>query len=207
MRTESTLFVVVNAKDGLLGAQCISLLPDATVGGLAADGPVARRWLADAPDCGSQVHAPGPAGDVLSARMDGCSERADRREEQGSPVRSAREQCHRPGERNCRTAGCERGLAAQVATRAPYETQGSTPRIQWNASQKNWPFTAFAGRMVRRGASDCRAVSFSQLKLSVVQAKAIHLDDAALAKLQSRRQRFSRVRRVSHLATAKLWRR
>jgi hypothetical protein len=44
------LFVVIYAEDRLLGAHVVSLLPDATLWWLAADGPVRRFcWFADAP--------------------------------------------------------------------------------------------------------------------------------------------------------------
>ncbi len=55
------LFVVVYAEDRLLGPHAVSLLPDATLWWLTADGPVWRIcWFAGAPAGGVQKIAPWP---------------------------------------------------------------------------------------------------------------------------------------------------
>ena len=129
------------------------------------------------PPLGSQVHSPGPAGDVLRRMMERPRVKTDVKR-RASPVCSAKEQCHRSANvERCRTAGCERRPLRRRLPRISVRTQG-IERRRYDAIRRRINcagLTAFAGGMVRRGASDCTAASFSQLRLSVVQAKAIHL--------------------------------
>ena len=105
------LFVVIYAEDRLLGAHAVSLLPEATLWWLAADGP------ADA-SAGLQAHplvvfkrCPVARPSTALRRVMGLLLREERKtKERGSPVCSTGDQVHLSDERSCRTAGCERGL-------------------------------------------------------------------------------------------------
>jgi hypothetical protein len=54
------------------------------------------------------------------------------------------------------------------------------------------------------GASDYRAVNFSQLKLSEKQAKALFISNAAAPCMQRRRQRFPTVRMVGEVGNGEV---
>ena len=112
------LFIVIYAEDRLLRAHAVSLLPEATLWWLAADGPVWRAcWFAGEPVWWFEIPR-GPAAYGHSAR-DGPSAPGEwKTKERGSPVCSTRDQFHLSDKRGCRTAGCERGpMPWQVATR------------------------------------------------------------------------------------------
>jgi hypothetical protein len=99
--------------------------------------------------------------------------------------------------------GCERGRSpVQVATRLRGRRESLCCGYRENRCRENWPdLTAFANSDgCVWGATTARRSSFSQLKLSVVQAKAIRVQRGC--KLQGRRQRFPTVRTVVGLGNS-----
>ena len=112
------LFVIVYAENRLLGAHAVSLLPDATLWWLAADGPVRRVcWLAVRTGLGVSKDCPVARPDVALRRVMGLLLRKNRDwKSEALPSAPLRDQRHLSDELCCRTAGCERGpMPAQVA--------------------------------------------------------------------------------------------
>ena len=206
------LFVVVDAEDRLLRPQCcLASAGGRRNSGLAADGPERHvRWLAGCRP-GRSGAAPRSGRRRAPARSGAAAPRGKTDvKRQGSPVCSAKEQCHRSGELTLPDRGVrERPVPAQVATRAPYERRGSVCRGCGECErQENWPALDCVCRQrwcVGEHAT-AQQSSFSQLKLSVIQAKAIHLRllSHELTELSSTLAKSTKV--APSLATAKLGR-
>ena len=137
-------------------------------------------------------------------RLETCSSawwvfrsRGDREKRQSSPICLPKEQCHRSGAQGRRTMGCER-------CRMPGRLPRSSPTGAWDRSAAN----AVKNKATKRRLDfdcgcrqrwcagrrrDCRQSSVSQLRLSVIQAKELIVDNRAHC-MRSRRQRFPTVR-------------
>ncbi len=136
------------------------------------------------PPLGSRKDAPGSAGDVLLRTVKLRPGKAG--EENIFNVRCLGKQCHRAG-KPCRTTGCERGPCRAGCHASPYERRGSN-------AVDTMRFAAVKLRRIHRVCwRGCCAGehatagqrSFSQLRLSVIQAKAIRFRCACKAAVLS----------------------
>jgi hypothetical protein len=171
------LFVVIYAEDRFLGAHAISLLPEATLWWLAADGPAGASAGLQAHPLVVFKNRPVARPSTAFRRVMGLLVRGERKaRERGSPVCSTGDQVHLSDERGCRTAGCERGyLPWQVATRlrkARDRSAADTKGIDaWN--NRAFDLNACAAARLRLGSRDCVAVKLLSTQIVRKQAKAI----------------------------------
>ena len=83
-----------------------------------------------------------------------------------------------PASEGCRTMGCERGRCASAGCHAAPANAGdrsAADTVRINAGKTGPISLRLQTAMVRWGVATAGQSSFSQLKLSVIQAKAIHL--------------------------------
>ena len=199
------LFVVVYAEDRLLRAHAVSLLPECHL--VVARGRWARQahllvCRRTASGCVRRLPR-GPAGYGRSAR-DGPSAPGEQKTEESEALLSAPlgtsaicPASNAAEPRGAREARCRRRLP-RGSGRRRNRSAANTVRSR---CQKNWHRTHCVCRQrgCARGVATAGQSSFSQLKLSVIQAKAIiHLDNAAHC-MQRRRQRFPTVRMVGEV--------
>ena len=203
------LFVVVYAENRLLGAHAVSLLPEATLWWLAADGPVrCVCWFAGTPVWWCSKLPRGPAGCSPSAR-DGSSAPASGRRQKSKALLSAPLGISAilSGERGCRTAGCERGrMPAQVAMRLRERkrslcceySEGSMPKNGHQSSVR-----VQAARL-RSGSRDCEAVKLLSTQIVRKTGESNFISNDAARCMQRRRQRFPTVRMVGWVGNSEV---
>ncbi len=159
----------------------------------------------------SGVSRNGPCGSAgsIPARDGPSAPRAQRTRERGSPVCSTRDQCHLSDARSCRTAGCERGpLPMQVATRLSERRRSVCCGYSEEHRRKNrMSSLRVQAAMVRWGVATARQSGFSQLRLSVVQAKAISSATTPHIACNAVVNAFQQYEQLPSMATANMKRR